>query len=95
MGEIMTTCELREKEVVNISDGARLGYPSEFEFDSADGRIRAIILPKSGGFFGFFNSEDIVIPWNKIERIGSDTILVRLQSGDILETGRDRNRKNL
>ena len=55
--ERMTTCDLRNKEVVNICDGVRIGYPSDFEFDMLDGRICAIVVPRSSGFFGFFHGD--------------------------------------
>ena len=78
-----TTLELREKEVINLCDGARLGYPSDFEFDMSDGRILALIIPGERGFFGACKNRDIVIPWCKIECIGEDTILIKLSASDI------------
>ena len=43
--ERFSTCELREKEVINLCDGARLGTPCDFEFDVCDGKITALIVP--------------------------------------------------
>lgn len=77
-----STCELREKEIINLCDGTRLGCASDFEFDSCEGRITAIVISRSGGFLGLGESKDIVIPWNKIECIGEDAILVRLAHGE-------------
>ena len=51
--ERFSTCELRDKEVVNMCDGTRLGCPSDFEFSICDGRITALIVPRAGGLFGF------------------------------------------
>lgn len=65
----------REKEVINACDGRRLGYVSDIEFDVCDGRITAIIVPGRGGFLGC-GGTDIVIPWEKIRKIGEDVILV-------------------
>lgn len=65
----------REKEVINSCDGRRLGYVADIEFDVCDGRITAIVVPQHCGFLGL-NSEDIVIPWEKIQKIGKDVILV-------------------
>ena len=89
----MTTCELRDKEVVNICDGARLGYPSDFEFNTLDGRMSALIVPRGGGIFGFFHRDDILIPWNKIECIGSDAILVRLDRSEYIDPSKDKRKK--
>lgn len=68
--------DLREKEVINICDGRRLGCVSEVEFNVCDGRLTAIVLPSPGGFLGLGGKERIVIPWERIERIGQDVILV-------------------
>ena len=46
--ERFSTCELREKEVINLCDGARLGTPCDFEFDVCDGKITALIVPQQG-----------------------------------------------
>ena len=91
--ERMTTCDLRNKEVVNICDGVRIGYPSDFEFDMLDGRICAIVVPRSSGFFGFFHGDEIVIPWHKIECIGSDAILVRLDRSEYIDPSREKKKK--
>lgn len=65
----------REKEVINSCDGSRLGYVSDIEFDVCDGRITAIIVPTKGGFLGC-GGEEVTIPWDKIQKIGADVILV-------------------
>lgn len=68
--------DFREKEVINICDGKRLGCVAEVEFNICDGRLTAIVVPLPGGFLGFGGKEKLVIPWDKIERIGEDVILV-------------------
>jgi YlmC/YmxH family sporulation protein len=82
--ERLSTCDLRDKDVINLCDGSRLGCPSDFEINVCDGRITAIIIEGQGGFLGFGQSTDIIIPWCKIECIGEDAILVRLNKGDII-----------
>ena len=91
--ERFNTCELREKEVINVCNGARLGCPSDFEFNACDGRITALVIPKAGGFLGFGRAEDIIIPWCKIECIGADTILVKLSAEDYYDRERDRKKR--
>ena len=81
--ERLNTCSLREKEVINLCDGMRLGCPDDFEVNICDGRIVSIILSRPGGFLGLSHCNDLVIPWQKIECIGEDTILVRLSEGDL------------
>ena len=75
-----STTELRKLEIVNLCDGARLGYASDFEFevDCECGRLLSLVICGGGGFLGFGKKDDIVIPWRLIERIGEDVILVKM-----------------
>lgn len=72
------TADLRDKEVINICDGKRLGYVIDVEIDLCDGKIIAIVVPGECNMLGFGKGNDIVIPWDKIDCIGEDTILVRV-----------------
>ena len=73
-----TTSELREMEVINLCDGARLGYACDFEFDKCDGKILSLIIPGERTLFGGCKRDEIMIPWCKIECFGEDTILVKI-----------------
>ncbi len=69
--------ELRAREVVNVLDGRRLGLASDFEIDAETGMIRAIVVPGPGKILWLFGrNDDIVIPWERIKKIGVDVILV-------------------
>lgn len=68
--------DFRDKEVINVCDGRRLGYVSEIEFDVCDGRITAIVVCAEGGLLGVKKGEELVVPWDKIQKIGEDIILV-------------------
>ncbi|MFZ5898528.1 MAG: YlmC/YmxH family sporulation protein [Bacillota bacterium] len=69
--------DLRMREVVNVLDGRRLGMIKDIDIDLETGRITALILPGSSRLMGFFGrEEEIVVPWEKIVRIGVDVILV-------------------
>ena len=78
-----STADLRRLEIINLCDGARLGYASDFEFDKEDAKILALVITGSCGVFGLGREDDIVIPWHKIECFGEDTILVRLTASDL------------
>ena len=78
-----STADLRRLEIVNLCDGARLGYATDFEFDSEDARILALVIAGNCGLFGFGKEEDLIIPWNLIECIGEDTILVKLSQREL------------
>ncbi|MCX8130338.1 MAG: YlmC/YmxH family sporulation protein [Clostridia bacterium] len=71
------TSEFRQKEVINVSDGRRLGFVSDVDVNMDDGKLDAIILPGSGRLFGIIGKDsEIVIPWESIKKIGEDIILV-------------------
>lgn len=78
-----STADLREKEVINACDGSRLGYVTDLEIDICDARVLALLLPSEVGFFGFPKGEALVIPWDKIECIGEDTILVKVNAAEL------------
>ena len=74
---ICSVNELKTKEVINVSDGARLGYVSDVEFDFATGQIISVILPGAYKMMGFLGrEEDIIIKWNNIKKIGDDIIII-------------------
>lgn len=74
---MLKTSDLKMKEVINIIDGKRLGTITDIEIDIETGRLTAIVVPGIGKFLGIFGrSEDVVIPWEKINKIGTDVILV-------------------
>ncbi len=71
---------LRQKEVINIASGMRLGFVSDVEINFEDGYIEAIVVPSQARFFFFFGrNEDYVIPWKDIIRVGDDIILVDIK----------------
>ncbi len=81
LGVMIKISDLRDREIINVNDGRRLGPIKDIDLDLENGRIRAIILPEiSGGrILGIFSrGEDIVIPWEKIVRIGVDVVLVEV-----------------
>lgn len=71
--------ELRLRDVINIADGKRLGMIKDIDIDLDNGRVKAIVLPGNNRPFSFLGkSEDLVVTWEKIVRIGVDVILVDL-----------------
>lgn len=73
----MVFSELRCKEVINIPDGKRLGYVTDLELDTENGRIVCLLVPCPCRFFGLFGSGGrYVIPWQCVRKIGDDLILV-------------------
>ena len=95
----ISTAELREKEVINLCGGERLGYPCDFEFELDTGRICAFTVPVNCGVICFGKREEYVIPWNRVECIGEDAILVKIPQNELLigngtiKSGRDSKKR--
>ena len=69
--------DLRNKEVINIKNGARLGCVSDVEVDTCDAKLVAIVIYGRPRLFGLLGREDdCIIDWCDIEIIGEDSILV-------------------
>lgn len=78
-GGMNRASDFRQKEVINVSDGKRLGFVSDIELDLDTGRIEAIVLPGVGRLFGLLGKEnEFIIPWERVSKIGEDIILVDL-----------------
>ncbi|MBR0229674.1 MAG: YlmC/YmxH family sporulation protein [Clostridia bacterium] len=79
--------ELRTKDVVNTRDGKRLGKVMDIEFDETDGRVDAIVVPGEFKVGSMLRGEKcgIVIPWQRICKIGENVILVELELGDVID----------
>ena len=59
--------ELRRKEVINITDGGRLGFVGDVDLRMPDGQTAALIVYGPARFFGLFG---------RGEEIGDDIILI-------------------
>ena len=71
--------DLRQRDVINVADGRKLGWVDDIEIDEEDGQITALILPGGPRWFGLFGRDrEVVVPWDQILRIGEDVILVEL-----------------
>lgn len=75
----MSLSELKNREVVNIRDGKRLGHVMDVEFCRETGQIEAIVVPGGFDFLALIRGEKkgIVIPWCQICTFGDDIILVQ------------------
>ena len=70
--------ELRSKEVINVTDGHRLGNVIDVELDPA-GHIVALVVPGPFHLWRWlWRGNDYVIPWDHVYRIGYDVVLVEL-----------------
>ena len=76
--------ELRSKEIINVTDGKRLGHIVDIVFDLPSGRIKGLVVPVCNSGFNLFKPpQQAFIPFNQICKIGEDTILVEVFSDDV------------
>ena len=71
--------DFKHKEVINITNGKRLGFVQDVCADLETGMITSILVPGSNKILNIFASNnEIVIPWKDIKCIGEDLSLVEI-----------------
>lgn len=84
--------DLRDKQVVSLKDGCVIGYLSDAEINTLSGKLVSIIVScKSKGINLLGRNDEYIIPWESIEVIGNDSILVNFEAPH----NTDRKRKNV
>ncbi len=69
--------DMRNKEVINLQDGTRLGFVGDVEIDTENAKLTTIIIYGRSRLFVLLGiTDDIMIPWENIDVIGDETILV-------------------
>lgn len=87
---------LRNKEVVNMKTGLKIGYVDDIEIDTVSGSVVSFIVFGRARAFGIMGrDEDIVIKCSDIELIGEDTILVKFQNDAVCTKSRTFSVENL
>ncbi|NLX60969.1 MAG: YlmC/YmxH family sporulation protein [Tissierellia bacterium] len=78
--------EMKEKEVINIRNGERLGFIYDFEIDLENGKVVAALVPSYGKVLSIFSkARDLYIPWQNIYKIGQDIILVDMGTTETIQ----------
>lgn len=73
--------ELKNRQVVCVEDGYVLGYIGDIELDTTTGKLISIVIFGNLKAFGLLGREkDIIIPFEDIAVIGSETVLVKTNS---------------
>jgi len=73
--------ELGNREILNISDGSRLGIFAEADLliEEKTGIIKLLLIPEYKNPFSLFpNRNFLEVPWNCIKKIGNDMIIIEL-----------------
>lgn len=88
----MTFTDLKQKDVVNVRDGKRLGKPIDLVLNES-ACVAALVVPAPGGILNLLKQEKegCLIPWERILRIGDDVILVELCEQDYPDFPREGN----
>lgn len=87
----MRISDLRLLDVVNVKDGRRLGPIKDLDLDLERGVVKGIIVQgpsRSRGLFGNGKSDDFVLTWDRVKKIGVDVILV--DANDLPEFNTDQ-----
>ena len=74
----MKISELRMKDVIEAEDGRRLGYINDMDIDTDQGKIASLIIPGTRNWRSLFGrSDEVVLPWERIVKLGVDVIIVQ------------------
>ncbi len=69
------------KNVVNMYDGVRICTLREvdFTFDEASGELDTLLVAQNASFFRSKDSKYLRIPWQRVQKIGREVIIVELE----------------
>ena len=72
----MRLSDLQDKDIVNISDGKKIGSIIDVNID-VEGGMKSLVVEESK--FALFGSKnEMEVMWKQIEKIGEDVILVKI-----------------
>lgn len=81
-----TLNDIRNKEIINIRTGSKLGYADDIEFDTEDMTVKSLVVYGRYKLFGILGKEDdITVKCRDIEIIGTDTILISVNEANVLK----------
>ena len=71
--------DFQSKDIVNITDGKKLGNIHDLEVDITTGQIHALYVSNHSRWTSMFQRDDeIRVAWSQIKSIGKDIIFVEL-----------------
>lgn len=76
----MRLSDLQKKDVVNVTDGSKIGNIIDIKLDD-NGNMAGFIVEKSKFIISMFtSSNEIEVKWSEIKKIGEDVILVSINN---------------
>lgn len=83
----MELSRLSRKEIINLYDGARLGYVGESDLviDASTGAIKSMIITtRAVGLKMSRGMRELVIPWEAVKKIGAEVLIVDISPARVL-----------
>ena len=76
----MTLSELCERDIINVATGENYGRVDDIVFEPQTAQITHVVLYGRLKWFGLLGrEEDVCIPWQEIQKVGADVLLVETQ----------------
>ncbi len=73
--------ELGLRDIVNMVDGAKMGPIKDVHIDLETGKVVSLVLSGGRKYFGLLKAgNDVVVPWEKVKKIGVDAVLVEAET---------------
>ncbi|MCD5407610.1 MAG: YlmC/YmxH family sporulation protein [Desulfotomaculum sp.] len=72
--------DLAKRDIINITDGTKLGAVTDVHFDLATGKVLSIMVAPHRKLGIFSAGRELLVPWERIVKFGIDTVLVEMDS---------------
>jgi len=70
---------LGQREIINLVDGSKLGSVKDAYIDLESGQVLSLVLTGERKYFKMLNTgSDVIVPWERIRKIGVHTVLVEV-----------------
>lgn len=63
------------RDIINLTDGAKLGPVRDVYIDLGTGRVQTLVLSSGEKYLGLFRAGgEVTVPWDDVKKIGVDTV---------------------
>ena len=82
---ICSLSELKQKEILDITDGTKIGFVDDVEMDLENSAVTSLVVYGRPRFFGLLGrDDDMIIRCDEISVVGKDTILIKPQKPSVI-----------